>query len=78
MLKGLPPMSKPNKPGYDGNFRCAFYDNSEGHTTENGRVFNLRVQELIDWKIPSFADVLNMGKIICLNMVVHTPMLYKV
>ncbi|XP_050916290.1 uncharacterized protein LOC127131407 [Lathyrus oleraceus] len=54
-------MPKPHKPWYDENARCAFYDNSEGHTTENCKVFKLRVQELIDQKILSFADVPNVG-----------------
>ncbi|XP_050889228.1 uncharacterized protein LOC127094438 [Lathyrus oleraceus] len=57
----LPPMPKPHKPWYDENARCAFHANSEGHTTENGKVFKLRVQELIDQKILSFADVPNVG-----------------
>ncbi|XP_050893409.1 uncharacterized protein LOC127100312 [Lathyrus oleraceus] len=34
---------------------------SEGHTIENCKVFKLRVQELIDQKILSFADVPNVG-----------------
>ncbi|XP_050876114.1 uncharacterized protein LOC127079789 [Lathyrus oleraceus] len=57
----LPPMSKPHKPWYDENARCAFHANSEGHTTKNCKVFKLRVQELIDKKISSFVDVPNVG-----------------
>ncbi|XP_050890981.1 uncharacterized protein LOC127096459 [Lathyrus oleraceus] len=57
----LPPMPKPHKPWYDENARCAFHANSEGHTTENCKVFKLQVQELIDQKILSFADVPNVG-----------------
>ncbi|XP_050875254.1 chromatin-remodeling ATPase INO80-like [Lathyrus oleraceus] len=59
--RALPPMPKPHKPWYDENVRCAFHANSEGHTTENCKVFKLRVQELIDKKILSFADVPNVG-----------------
>ncbi|XP_050876136.1 uncharacterized protein LOC127079811 [Lathyrus oleraceus] len=59
--RALPPMPKPHKPWYDENARCAFHANSEGHTTENCKVFKLRVQELIDQKILSFADVPNVG-----------------
>lgn len=61
MPRALPPMPKPHKPWYDENARCAFHANSEGHTTENCKVFKLRVQELIDQKILSFADVPNVG-----------------
>ncbi|XP_050875214.1 uncharacterized protein LOC127078834 [Lathyrus oleraceus] len=57
----LPPIPKPHKPWYDENARCAFHANSEGHTTENCKVFKLRVQELIDQKILSFVDVPNVG-----------------
>ncbi|XP_050897628.1 uncharacterized protein LOC127104486 [Lathyrus oleraceus] len=59
--RALPPMPKPHKPWYNENARCAFHANSEGHTTENCKVFKLRVQELIDQKILSFADVPNVG-----------------
>ncbi|XP_050875210.1 uncharacterized protein LOC127078830 [Lathyrus oleraceus] len=59
--RALPPMPKPHKPWYDENARCSFHANSEGHTTENCKVFKLRVQELIDQKILSFADVPNAG-----------------
>ncbi|XP_050902816.1 uncharacterized protein LOC127115280 [Lathyrus oleraceus] len=59
--RALPPMPKPHKPWYDENARCAFHANSEGHTTENCKVFKLRVQELIDQKSLSFADVPNVG-----------------
>ncbi|XP_050919526.1 uncharacterized protein LOC127137076 [Lathyrus oleraceus] len=57
----LPSISKPHKPWYDENARCAFHANSEGHTTENYKVFKLRVQELIDKKIPSFVDFPTVG-----------------
>ncbi|XP_050896639.1 uncharacterized protein LOC127103419 [Lathyrus oleraceus] len=59
--RALPPMPKPHKPWYDENARCAFHANSEGHTTENCKVLKLRVQELIDQKVLSFADVPNVG-----------------
>ncbi|XP_050919158.1 uncharacterized protein LOC127136663 [Lathyrus oleraceus] len=59
--RALPPMPKPHKPWYDENAICAFHANSDGHTTENCKVFKLRVQELIDQKILSFADVPNVG-----------------
>ncbi|XP_050919520.1 uncharacterized protein LOC127137069 [Lathyrus oleraceus] len=59
--RALPPMPKPHKPWYIENARCSFHANSEGHTTENCKVFKLRVQELIDQKILSFADVPNVG-----------------
>ncbi|XP_050909836.1 uncharacterized protein LOC127123678 [Lathyrus oleraceus] len=59
--RALLPMPKPHKPWYDENARCDFHANSEGRTTENCKVFKLRVQELIDQKILSFADVPNMG-----------------
>ncbi|KAI5435785.1 hypothetical protein KIW84_022275 [Lathyrus oleraceus] len=39
--KGLSPIPKHYKPWYDENDNCAFHDNSEGHTTENCRVFKL-------------------------------------
>ncbi|XP_050897515.1 uncharacterized protein LOC127104371 [Lathyrus oleraceus] len=61
VLRALPPMLKLHKPWYDENAICAFHANSEGHTIENCKVFKLRVQELIDQKILSFADVPNMG-----------------
>lgn len=44
-------------PNFKHNALCECHDGSSRHTTENYKAFKYRVQELIDKKILSFADV---------------------
>src|ERR1051325_8972950 len=51
----------PPKPWFNENARCAFHANSPGHTTEDCFAFKCKVQELIDRKLLTFADVPNIA-----------------
>src|ERR1051325_7821903 len=57
----LKPVPGPPKPWFNENARCAFHANSPGHTTEDCFAFKCKVQELIDRKLLTFADVRNIA-----------------
>jgi hypothetical protein len=55
-----PPIDPNNLPrGYDVNARCAFHSNAPGHTTDNCKALQLKVQDLRDAQAINFAPVPN-------------------
>ena len=55
-----PPIDPNNFPrGYDVNARCAFHSNAPGHTTDNCKALQLKVQDLRDAQAINFAPVPN-------------------
>ena len=55
-----PPIDPNNLPrGYDVNARCAFHSNAPGHTTDNCKALQLKVQDLRDAQAINFATVPN-------------------
>jgi hypothetical protein len=55
-----PPIDPNNLPrGYDVNARCAFHSNAPGHTTNNCKALQLKVQDLRDAKAINFYPVPN-------------------
>ncbi|KAI5423689.1 hypothetical protein KIW84_030056 [Lathyrus oleraceus] len=60
-LRTLAPPIDPNNlsRGYDVNARCAFHSNAPGHTTDNCKALQLKVQDLRDAQAINFAPVPN-------------------
>src|ERR1044072_5688729 len=61
VTRKLKPVPGPPKPWFNENAKCAFHANSPGHTTEDCFAFKCKVQELIDRKLLTFADVPNIA-----------------
>src|ERR1044072_3098764 len=61
VTRKLKPVPGPPKPWFNENARCVFHANSPGHTTEDCFAFKCKVQELIDRKLLTFADVPNIA-----------------
>ena len=60
--KSLKEVPKPYPPGYDPKARCGYHAGSMGHSTEDCKAFQAKIQQLIDNKYISFQEG---------NLVVH-------